>query len=447
MSTLTKVLEKNVAEIEKNADMTEGRFRLGHHLMPPMGWLNDPNGLCWYKGRYHVFFQYAPFDVEGGLKFWGHYTSEDLVDWKYEGTALYPDSPYDCHGVYSGSAFTEHGKMHLFFTGNVKIDGDYDYINEGRETSTLHVESEDGIHFHKYEGNPVISEPPEDNTYHFRDPKVWREDDHFKMIIGGQKEDGRGHVLIYQSDDLINWDYLGEYGHASTIDHEGKMWECPDLFRLNGVNVLLMSPQGIKEDGEKYRNYHQTGYKIKDTFIELDHGHDFYAATTMLAPDGRRILMAWMDMWHSEFPEKEEGWSGAMTFPRELTIHDDHLYMMPVEELALLRCESKKVEVTDYLLPSRQVEIDLDICDGLSLNLSNLYTLTVNNHKVTVMNQTERVGTIKEYQSMKLLIDSSSVEVFINGGELVFTDRVYFKDTPVLSLNKKMTCRITTLSE
>lgn len=147
MSTLTKVLERNIKVIEKNADLTEGRFRLGHHLMPPVGWLNDPNGLCWYKGRYHVFFQYAPFDVEGGLKFWGHYTSEDLVDWKYEGTALYPDSPYDCHGVYSGSALAESEKLHLFFTGNVKIDGDYDYINEGRETSTLHVESEDGIHF------------------------------------------------------------------------------------------------------------------------------------------------------------------------------------------------------------------------------------------------------------------------------------------------------------
>ena len=81
----------SIKVIEKNADLTEGRFRLGHHLMPPVGWLNDPNGLCWYKGRYHVFFQYAPFDVEG-LKLWGHYTSEDLVDWKYEGTALYPDS-------------------------------------------------------------------------------------------------------------------------------------------------------------------------------------------------------------------------------------------------------------------------------------------------------------------------------------------------------------------
>ena len=157
--------------------------------------------------------------------------------------------------------------------------------------------------------------------------------------------------------------------------------------------------------------------------------------------------MAWMDMWHSEFPEKEEGWSGAMTFPRELTIHDDHLYMMPVEELALLRGESKKVEVTDYLLPSKQVEIDLDLYEGLTLTLGDLYTLKVNNHKVTVMNQTERVGDIKDYQSMKILVDSSSVEVFINNGELVFSDRVYFKDTPVLSLNRSTICLITTLSE
>ena len=166
MSTLTKVLERNIKVIEKNADLTEGRFRLGHHLMPPVGWLNDPNGLCWYKGKYHVFFQYAPFDVEGGLKFWGHYTSEDLVDWKYEGTALYPDSPYDCHGVYSGSALAESEKLHLFFTGNVKIDGDYDYINEGRETSTLHVESEDGIHFGDKEEIISFEKYPEEFTCH-----------------------------------------------------------------------------------------------------------------------------------------------------------------------------------------------------------------------------------------------------------------------------------------
>ena len=137
MSTLTKVLERNVAEIEKNADMKEGRFRLGHHLMPPVGWLNDPNGLCWYKGKYHVFFQYAPFDVEGGLKFWGHYTSVDLVDWKYEGTALYPDSPYDCHGVYSGSALVEDEKMAnmktLISYGNHIIEPEVGFLASGLE--------------------------------------------------------------------------------------------------------------------------------------------------------------------------------------------------------------------------------------------------------------------------------------------------------------------------
>ena len=147
MSSLTKVLAEEVRKIEETAAVarTMQTNRLTHHLMPPVGWLNDPNGLCWYKGRYHVFFQYSPFEANGGLKFWGHYTSEDLVDWKYEGTALYPDSPYDCHGVYSGSALAESEKLHLFFTGNVKIDGDYDYINEGRETSTLHVESENSF--------------------------------------------------------------------------------------------------------------------------------------------------------------------------------------------------------------------------------------------------------------------------------------------------------------
>lgn len=107
----------------------------------------------------------------------------------------------------------------------------------------------------------------------------------------------------------------------------------------------------------------------------------------------------------------------------------------------------KKVEVTDYLLPSKQVEIDLDLYEGMILTLGDLYTLTVNNHKIIVMNQTERVGTIKDYQSMKILIDSSSVEVFINNGELVFSDRVYFKDTPVLSLDRKTICLITTLGE
>ena len=185
MSALTSILAAELIKIEETAAMDRElqKQRLTHHLMPPTGWLNDPNGLCYFKGRYHVFFQYSPFEANGGLKFWGHYTSEDLVDWKYEGTALYPDSPYDCHGVYSGSALAESEKLHLFFTGNVKIDGDYDYINEGRETSTLHVESEDGIHFGDKEEIISFEKYPEEFTCHIRDPKVWKENDRYFMDV------------------------------------------------------------------------------------------------------------------------------------------------------------------------------------------------------------------------------------------------------------------------
>ena len=192
MSSLTKVLAEEVRKIEETAAVarTMQTNRLTHHLMPPVGWLNDPNGLCWYKGRYHVFFQYSPFEANGGLKFWGHYTSEDLVDWKYEGTALYPDSPYDCHGVYSGSALAESEKLHLFFTGNVKIDGDYDYINEGRETSTLHVESEDGIHFGDKEEIISFEKYPEEHC--IKAPELLREGGVGEDIIHGVVSHGYG---------------------------------------------------------------------------------------------------------------------------------------------------------------------------------------------------------------------------------------------------------------
>lgn len=124
------------------------QFREKLHLMPPVGWLNDPNGLCQMDGVFHAFFQYSPFNAEGGVKMWGHYTSTNLIDWEYKGVSLYPDQPFDCHGVYSGSAFLEDGTMYLYYTGNVKLeDGDFDYINTGREANTVLVTTKDGIHF------------------------------------------------------------------------------------------------------------------------------------------------------------------------------------------------------------------------------------------------------------------------------------------------------------
>ena len=444
MSTLTKVLERNVAAIEKNADMTEGRFRLGHHLMPPVGWLNDPNGLCWYKGKYHVFFQYAPFDVEGGLKFWGHYTSEDMIDWKYEGTALYPDSSYDCHGVYSGSALVDDGKLHLFFTGNVKIDGDYDYINEGRETSTLHVESEDGIHFSNKEEVISFSEYPEEFTCHIRDPKVWKENGKYFMVLGGRLKGDKGAVLVYESGDLKEWKLLRT---ITTPEVFGYMWECPDFFELDGEKILSVSPQGLTREEFRFQNIYQSGYfilkedgsvDVKD-FREWDMGFDFYAPQTFTDVQGRRILIGWMGIPDADYtnPTVKKGWQHALTIPRQLHIRDGKLYQEPVKELEKL-CRNgrtfSKEEFQNLELPKcAKVQIDFKDCKNMEFSISDGVKLTYMDHVLTLdlgncgSGRTIRKVWIEELTDLTLFADTTSLELFINKGSQVFTTRVYGK--------------------
>ena len=450
MSTLTKVLERNVAAIEKNADMTEGRFRLGHHLMPPVGWLNDPNGLCWYKGKYHVFFQYAPFDVEGGLKFWGHYTSEDMIDWKYEGTALYPDSSYDCHGVYSGSALVDDGKLHLFFTGNVKIDGDYDYINEGRETSTLHVESEDGIHFSNKEEVISFSEYPEEFTCHIRDPKVWKENGKYFMVLGGRLKGDKGAVLVYESGDLKEWKLLRT---ITTPEVFGYMWECPDYFELDGEKILSVSPQGLTREEFRFQNIYQSGYfilkedgsvDVKD-FREWDMGFDFYAPQTFTDVQGRRILIGWMGMPDAdeEYVNKtiEEGWQHCLTVPRELKLKDGKILQYPVKELENLRKE--KTVLNDE---NSAVELRVEVNEGFDLVLEEI-ALTGSSFQISMGDQmlfryengTAEIGfpgvtgagrkvrkaQINELRNIRFLVDTSAAEIYLNDGETVFSTRYY----------------------
>ena len=344
MSSLTKVLAEEVRKIEETAAVGRAmqKSRLTHHLMPPTGWLNDPNGLCWYKGRYHVFFQYSPFEANGGLKFWGHYSSEDMINWRYEGVPLLPDSVYDCHGVYSGSALAEEDKLHLFYTGNVKMDGDYDYINNGRCSSTLHVESEDGIRFGTKEEAISWTDYPENYTCHIRDPKVWKDGEEYHMILGGRQKGDKGAVLFYKSEDLKNWTFDRDLTTENTF---GYMWECPDFFALGDQEVLSVSPQGLTREEYRFQNIYQSGYFIlKDgkpeekDFREWDYGFDFYAPQTFQDGKGRRIIIGWMGMPDADEeyvnPTAEtEGWQHCLTVPREVTYKNAMLYQYPVEEL------------------------------------------------------------------------------------------------------------------
>ncbi len=442
--------------------MNDFKYRLKYHLMPPTGWMNDPNGLCFYKGLYHVFFQYAPSGPCNYERYWGHYTSPDLLQWKYEGIAVRSDCDWDRNGAFSGCAFTGDGLLELFYTGNVEEEGDYDYIHTGRGANVIYLYSEDGIHFSEKKLLLTNNDYPVDYTCHVRDPKVWKEADTYHMVLGGRKKDDKGAILHYISADKMTWTLKEEI----TSDEEfGFMWECPDLFELDGKTVLMCCPQGVKREEFKFQNPHQAGYWIvtgkekKNTstellcikeFHELDKGFDFYAPQTFIAPDGRRILYGWggvseMDKEYRNTPIIKEGWQHSLTVPRELKTEDGVVKQYPIRELEALRyAEQKKQDGT--------IEIDADAFD-LEIKYANNSDNTIQDISEEIQfsdnillswnegifnlrflndsgcGRKERKAKIENLRNIRILKDVSMLEIYINGGEYVFTTRYFPKDT------------------
>lgn len=440
-------------------EVTNERYRLGYHVMAKSGWINDPNGFCYFKGYYHIFYQHHPYSADWGPMHWGHARSKDLVHWEDLPIALTPGSKEDTDGCFSGSAIVKDDTLYLFYTGHHYYgdnDPEHFWQNQNMAYST------DGVNFTKYEHNPVIASEPEDNTHHFRDPKVWEDNGKYYMILGSQEKDGLGRVILYQSSNLKEWDYIDAIAKSESLEDEGFMWECPDLFSLNKKDVLLCSPQGIKETDKKYLNLFQTGYFLghlnddknlftREQFKELDYGHDFYAAQTTLAPDGRRILIGWMAMWESPMPEKDDGWAGALTIPRELTLENNHLYMNPIEELKDLRIHS--IDAANITL--KEPELIVSKSSHIEVNIEHQFehtqeTITkfelkdahnkilsleynANNNELSLYRTDKddyRYANMQSHQDLKLqiFIDKSSIEIFINDGEAVFTERYYTED-------------------
>ena len=469
MNALAKLLdqERHRVESENKLIVTQDPWRLKYHLMPPVGWLNDPNGLCQYQGEYHVFFQYCPYTVDGsGVKLWGHYSSKDLLNWVYRGTPLLADSPWDCHGVYSGSAYIENDHAYLYYTGNVKFPGDYDYINKGRGAATIRVElNPDGTIGQKQKVLDT-DDYPEDYSCHIRDPKIWRQDDSYFMVLGARTKDGHGRVLQYQSKDLENWTLLQEIGSLSDF---GYMWECPDIFQLAEddasaivtpqTHVLSFSPQGLTRDKEHFQNVYQSGYILldsekvylteekpylldTDTFSEWDYGFDFYAPQTFTDQNGRQLLIAWIGLPDIEDeyqnPTTEHGWQHALSIPRVLTLKSGKIYQEPIPELKNLRQIQRRFEqkgselftVLDtraYELSLSEIRSDrgrLKMGDDLEFTWqAGLCTLQFLNQ--TGAGRSKRLCRVDKLSSLRLMADHSLLELYLNDGEKVMTTRYY----------------------
>lgn len=417
---------------------TWGSERLRFHLMPPAGWLNDPNGLCYFAGEYHVFFQYAPFSVHGGLKMWGHYASPDLLHWRFLGTPLLPDQPFDLHGVYSGSAWCENGQMHLFYTGNVKLDGDYDYIHQGRGSDTIYarLDKQTG----QAQGKKVLLsrvDYPEDTTCHVRDPKVWKKDGQYQMVLGARRQDDVGEVLWYTSKDMHKWELARR---MTTAQPFGYMWECPDYFELENKAFLAVCPQGVPQEPYRFQNIYQSGwFTMQDgqpqEFTSWDYGTDFYAPQSFADEAGRRLLIGWMGMPDADYHNLEQTWQHALTIPRELTVTPEgRLRQQPARELMQLRGTALTItddlshdipRVCELLLENAQNHEFILHIGGAQLQYAqNMLTLSFTEQAVA-QGRPPRMVSVRSCKQVRIFADISSLEIFIEDGQIVFTTRFY----------------------
>lgn len=449
---------------EENKELRElaakDKDRLNYHIMPTSGWVNDPNGLCQFKGVYHIYYQYSPFDVNGKLKLWGHITTEDFIKYQEHEPVLYPDFRYDQNGVYSGSTVVRNGKINYFYTGNVKhLDGDYDYIMTGREQNLIACSSEDGFNFSEKELIMTNTDFPSKLSLHVRDPKVYHKNGIDYMVIGARDDNSTGCILVLKGKDLKNWEC-----HTVIYSDEkfGYMWECPDLFDLNGETVLITCPQGVPEEGYIYKNVHQNGYFLVNGDLEskdvnlsefrlLDYGFDFYAPQSFEDESGRRILVGWMGIPDADYTNRttENGWQHALTMPRELILKDGIIYQRPVEEIKALRGNNRTFvadEFKDLEVENLSFELcaEFEKCNGFKLNLRNDISLSFDKSKGLIeLNMGEsgcgrdaRYAYCDEIRNIDVYSDTSAFEIFINDGEIVFTTRAYTDGTQKIGFEK-----------
>lgn len=461
-SGLQMIRKIRETEAEAQERMAKDPWRLKFHLMPPTGWLNDPNGLCQMNGIYHVFFQYSPFDPCGGEKFWGHYTSRNLTDWEYEGVPLAPDEQFDRSGVYSGSCLIRDGVMYLFYTGNVKLRGDYDYVTQGREANTVLAESRDGRNFGEKKLLLTEKDYPADYTLHIRDPKVFAMESKYYMVLGGRKKNDCGAALLYESHDLENWHFCRELTVPAQF---GYMWECPDLFCAGGKWFLSLSPQGIPRGVHEFQNVYTSGYfqvngdfragcRLED-FREWDKGFDFYAPQTFMDESGRTLLIAWAGLPDIEEeygnPTIEYGWQHALTVPRVIREENGRLLQYPVPELEALRGERREVRNGEAVCTAPAFDLTVTAQDNseaadcgtdrgkLSITIADVLRFTWDGKEAVLSftdsvggrqagagrGRTERRALVSGIQEIRVLADTSLIEIYVNHGEAVFTTRFY----------------------
>lgn len=436
--------------------------RPAYHFSPKYGWMNDPNGMVYHNGKYHLFYQYNPYASVWGNMHWGHAVSTDLKRWEHQPVAIAPDA---LGTIFSGSAIIDRDNT-AGFGENAMIAI---YTSAGKtQTQSIAYSLNEGQTFTKYEGNPILSDP---DIIDFRDPKVcWHKaTQKWVMALATSQT-----ITFYGSKDLKAWEKLSEFGEE--IGAHGGVWECPDLFPLtyNGQTkwVLFVSinpggPNGGSATQYFIGNFDGTTFKADNMPypLWLDYGRDNYAGVTWSdAPDNRHLFIGWMSNWQYAEAVPTVNFKSASTLPRELklTHNGKHLVVSnpPIKEISDLRNESKKIQdiqvenayTIDKLLDKNEgaYEVEMTLTangiDEFGFTLENRmkeelkYSFNVRDGELLV--DRSKSGIIdfskkfapaaikaplikKDTYKIRLFMDNASAELFINDGELVSTNVIF----------------------
>lgn len=414
------------------------------HFTAPYHWINDPNGLIYYQGNYHIFYQHFPYENFWGTMHWGHATTKDLLHFQYHPIAIYPSCYDDRNGCFSGSAIEKDGKMYLYYTAirYAKENPDYvhiQYSDDDLIASQFLLISDDGFHFPNRDGKEkvidVITDSHLGDIRHTRDPKVWQmKNGKYGLIVGSKipSETGYcGEVLLYESDDAIHFSYKNRFKDDSI----GDMWECPDLIEINNQYFMIFSPEHIHEPQPDsiavimpvhFDEETMTITKQGD-YMYLDYGLDFYAPQTFLDENQQCTMLAWMRMRE---PVSNESWTGLYILPRQFEYKNKHVYQSVhnhVKEYFNHTVDHADLSKPFYMHVIMNEDSQINF-GGMKLYVQDdcLYCdrsqVSIEHEKVCNLNKTP---VLNGQYDLEIYYDYHIFEIFINGGYYVLSQLVY----------------------
>ena len=435
-----KILSAN-KYIEKSRNTVKNEYRLKYHMMPPIGWLNDPNGLIYFKGRYHLYYQFNPYASEPGKMCWGHFVSDDLITYVDDGVALKPD--IEGASAYSGGSIEYEGKINAFYTLHIEDEN-------GKTEEVYKAVSSVGFCFDQ--GVKVFDNeylPANISRTDFRDPCPVKVGDTYYVFVGGKDEvlnKGVIIVLCGKTPDRLYYSFtIGPFYEL------GEMGECPSYFRAGDKDVIIVSGCNVPERGNDFKNINSSVFivgqldfekgKMEVDYIrEIDKGDAFYAPQFIRGID-TPVMIGWLEMWERKYPthEKNHGWVGAFSIPRQISIKDGEIFQTPVHQLY-----GYESEVSDGVVPrcaditfrfdgEGELKIMGENGDVVIGKDSGVYLDT--NATNNMFGCERRTNGKYSKCEVRILLDVSSIEVFVDGGREVISSRIYIDGDYKMEVN------------